>query len=67
MYIVIYIYIYIHTYTLDPRLSEPNGRQTIWSDNRGVQIDEGRRNSPSIWVIEWAIIEEIPFICTKYW
>ena len=34
--------------TVEPQLSEPHGRHTIRSDNRGVQIDEGNRNSPSM-------------------
>ena len=35
-------------HTVEPRLSEPSGRHTIRPDNRGVRIDEGNRNSPSI-------------------
>ena len=34
--------------TVEPRLSEPSGRRTIRPDSRGVRIDEGNRNSPSI-------------------
>ena len=34
------------TYTVEPQLSEPNGRHTIGSDNRGIQMDEGNRNLP---------------------
>ena len=34
--------------TVEPRLSEPHGRHTIWSDNRGVRIDEGNQNSRSM-------------------
>ena len=34
--------------TVEPQLSEPHGRQTIRSDNRGVRIDEGNQNSPSM-------------------
>ena len=34
--------------TVGPRLSEPNGRHIIRSDNRGVRIDEGSRNSLSM-------------------
>ena len=38
-----------HTvHTVEPQLSEPHGRHTIWSDNRGVRIDEGNRNSRSM-------------------
>ena len=36
------------TYTVEPQLSEPHGRHPIRSDNRGVRIDEGNRNSPSM-------------------
>ena len=35
-------------YTVEPQLSEPNGRHTIRLDNLCVWIDEGYRNSPSI-------------------
>ena len=35
-------------YTVEPHLSEPHGRHTIWPDNRGVRIDEGNRNSRSM-------------------
>ena len=31
--------------TVEPQLSEPNGRHTIGLDIRGVRIDEGNRNS----------------------
>ena len=31
-------------YTVQPQLSEPHGRHTIRSDNRGVRIDEGSLN-----------------------
>ena len=34
--------------TVEPQLSEPNGRHTIGSDNGGVRMDEGNRNSPSM-------------------
>ena len=34
--------------TVEPRLSEPHGRHTIRSDNRGVRIDEETRNSLSM-------------------
>ena len=34
-----------NAYTVEPQLSEPHGRHTIWPDNRGVRIDEGNRNS----------------------
>ena len=34
--------------TVEPQLSEPHGRHTIRSDNRGVRIDEGNRNPPSM-------------------
>ena len=34
--------------TVEPQLSEPSGRHTIRPDNRGVRIDEGNRNSPSV-------------------
>ena len=34
--------------TVEPHLSEPHGRHTIRPDNRGVQIDEGNRNSRSM-------------------
>ena len=34
--------------TVEPQLSEPHGRHTIRSDNRGVRIDDGSRNSPSM-------------------
>ena len=34
--------------TVEPQLSEPNGRYTIRSDKRGVRIDEGNRNSRSM-------------------
>ena len=35
-------------YTVKPQLSEANGRHTIGSDNRGVQIGEGNPNLPSM-------------------
>ena len=38
----------INQNTVEPQLSEPNGRHTIWSNKRGVQIDEGNRNSLSV-------------------
>ena len=38
----------IASHTVEPRLSEPHGRHTIRPDNRGVRIDEGNRNSPSM-------------------
>ena len=34
--------------TVEPQLSEPNGRHTIRLDKRGVRIDEGNRNSRSM-------------------
>ena len=34
--------------TVEPQLSEPSGRHTIRPDNRGVRIDEGNGNSPSV-------------------
>ena len=34
--------------TVEPQLSEPHGGHTIRSDNRGVRIDDGSRNSPSM-------------------
>ena len=39
---------YIEACTVEPQLSEPHGRHTIWPDNRGVRIDEGSRNSRSM-------------------
>ena len=44
---VVVIIIFI-LYTVEPQLSEPNGRHTIRSDNRGVRIDERSRNSRSM-------------------
>ena len=35
-------------YTVEPQLSEPNGRHTIQSDKRRVRIDEGNLNSRSM-------------------
>ena len=45
-----YIYFLLHktAYTVESRLSELIGKHTIRSDNRGVQIDEGTKNSPSM-------------------
>ena len=40
------------TPTVEPQLSEPHGRHTIWPDNRGVRIDEGNRNS---WVMGYRV------------
>ena len=34
--------------TVEPQLSEPNGRHTVESDNRGIWIDEGTQKSPSM-------------------
>ena len=34
--------------TVEPQLSKPSGRRTTGSDNRGVRIDEGNPNLPSM-------------------